>query len=281
QINLILLALILTDIWRVAQGRDAGIGVGIAAAIKLTPGIFILFFLLAGRIKAAVIAAGTFVVCGLIGFAVAPRASKLYWEHLFFDTKRVGAPYISNQSPYAAAIRIAQGAAHIGSWWAVIPIAFAAIGLATATILVRHDDWLGATAVTGTTGLLVSPISWAHHWVWVLPALVWLGRRGRPDRRADLPGLHGQAGVPPAAAGPGLGRDTTDRSARPKREMTLRTSRTLPVMSLAASDSRNATRWATSAASPKRRRVTVSVRLTRFLSGKITVMSWFSGPGVT
>jgi alpha-1,2-mannosyltransferase len=151
--------------------------VGIAAAIKLTPGIFILFFLLAGRIKAAVIAAGTFVVCGLIGFAVAPRASALYWEHLFFDTKRVGAPYISNQSPYAAAIRIAQGAAHIGSWWAVIPIAFAAIGLATATILVRHDDWLGATAVTGTTGLLVSPISWAHHWVWVLPALVWLVRQ--------------------------------------------------------------------------------------------------------
>src|ERR1035441_8308437 len=143
QINLILLALILTDIWRVAQGRDAGIGVGIAAAIKLTPGIFILFFLLARRTKAAVIAAGTFVVCGLIGFAVAPLASKLYWEHLFFDTKRVGAPYISNQSPYAAAIRIAQGAAHIGSWWAVIPIAFAAIGLATATILVRHDDWLG------------------------------------------------------------------------------------------------------------------------------------------
>ena len=177
QINLILLALILTDIWRVAQGRDAGIGVGIAAAIKLTPGIFILFFLLARRTKAAVIAAGTFVVCGLIGFAVAPRASTLYWEHLFYDTKRVGAPYISNQSPYAAAIRIAQGAAHIGSWWAVIPIAFAAIGLATATILVRHDDWLGATAVTGTTGLLVSPISWAHHWVWVLPALVWLVRQ--------------------------------------------------------------------------------------------------------
>jgi alpha-1,2-mannosyltransferase len=177
QINLILLALILTDIWRVAQGRDAGIGVGIAAAIKLTPGIFILFFLLTRRTKSAVIAAGVFVGCGLIGFAVAPRASALYWKHLFFDTKRVGAPYISNQSPYAAAIRIAQGAAHIGSWWAVIPIAFAAIGLATATLLARHHDWLGATAVTGTTGLLVSPISWAHHWVWVLPALVWLVRQ--------------------------------------------------------------------------------------------------------
>jgi len=177
QINLILLALILNDLWRVAQGRDAGIGVGIAAAIKLTPGIFILFFLLARRTKSAAIAAGVFLGCGLIGFAVAPHASALYWRHLFFDTKRVGAPYISNQSPYAAAIRIAQGAAHIGSWWAVIPIAFAALGLATATILVRHQDWLGAAAATGITGLLVSPISWAHHWVWVLPALVWLVRQ--------------------------------------------------------------------------------------------------------
>jgi hypothetical protein len=178
QINLILLALILTDIWRVSQGRDAGIGVGIAAAIKLTPAIFIVFFLLAGRTKAAVIAAGTFIVCGLTGFLIAPNASKLYWRHLFVDTRRVGAPYISNQSPYAAAIRIAGGQGHIGAWWVVIPLAFAVIGLAAATILARHHDWLGATAVTGTTGLLVSPISWAHHWVWILPALVLLVRSG-------------------------------------------------------------------------------------------------------
>ena len=92
--------------------------------------------------------------------------------------RRVGAPYISNQSPYAAAIRIANGQGHIGAWWIVVPLAFAVIGLATATVLARRQDWLGAAAVTGTTGLLVSPISWAHHWVWVLPALVLLIRAG-------------------------------------------------------------------------------------------------------
>lgn len=178
QINLILLALILTDVWRVSQGRDAGIGVGIAAAIKLTPAIFIMFFLLARRTKAAFIAGGTFILCGLIGFGVAPRASKLYWRHLFFDTRRVGAPYISNQSPYGTAIRIAEGQGHIGAWWIVIPVTFAVIGLTAATILARRQDWLGATAITGTTGLLVSPISWAHHWVWILPALVLLVRYG-------------------------------------------------------------------------------------------------------
>ena len=176
QINLILLALILTDVWRVSRGRDAGLGVGIAAAIKLTPAIFILFFLLARRTKAAFIAAGTFIVCGLIGFAIAPRASKLYWEHLSHDTRRVGAPYISNQSPFGAAIRIAGGQGHVGAWWIIIPLALGAIGLAAAAILAKRQDWLGATAVTGTTGLLVSPISWAHHWVWILPALVLLVR---------------------------------------------------------------------------------------------------------
>jgi alpha-1,2-mannosyltransferase len=178
QINLILLALILTDVWRVSRGGTAGIGVGVAAAIKLTPAIFIVFFLLAGKTKSASIAAAAFVGCGLIGLLVAPRASEQYWEHLSHDTSRVGAPYISNQSPYGAAIRIAGGAAHIGLWYVVIPVAFAAIGLAAAAILARRGDWLGATAATGTTGLLVSPISWAHHWVWILPALVLLVRSG-------------------------------------------------------------------------------------------------------
>src|SRR5580658_4666978 len=178
QINLILLALILTDVWRVSRGRNAGLGVGIAAAIKLTPAIFIVFFLLARRTKSALLAAGAFIGCGLIGFIIAPGASKLYWEHLFYDTKRVGAPYISNQSPYAAAIRIAGSASHIGPWWVVIPLALGVTGLAAAVLLARRGDWLSATAVTGTAGLMISPISWAHHWVWILPALVVLVRAG-------------------------------------------------------------------------------------------------------
>ena len=65
QINLILLALILTDIWLVSRGSSwlaVGVCVGIAAAIRLTPAIFIAFFLLARRTRAAFVAAGTFVL---------------------------------------------------------------------------------------------------------------------------------------------------------------------------------------------------------------------------
>lgn len=188
QVNLILLALIIGDIWRVARGRQAGIGIGIAAAIKLTPLIFIPLLLLTRRTRDALTAIGAFVVCGLIGYIVAPGDSGLYWHHEIYDTSRVGGPYVSNQSPYGAAIRLAGGAAHVGHWYLVIPVALGIVGLAAGTVLARHNDWLGGTAVTGTTGLLVSPVSWTHHWVWVLPALVILLQGGMRSRIAAAAG---------------------------------------------------------------------------------------------
>jgi Glycosyltransferase family 87 len=184
QVNLILMALVLADVWRVSRGRPAGIGIGIAAAIKLVPGIFIVLLLVTRRTKDAAIAAGTFVGCGLIGYVVDPAASRLYWTRLFYDSKRVSAGYISNQSLYAAAMRILGGPSHVGAWFLLVAAFLGVVGLWVAAILARRGDWLGAAAVTGTTGLLVSPISWTHHWVWILPALVVLMRGGVRTRIA-------------------------------------------------------------------------------------------------
>ncbi len=184
QVNIFLFALVLIDMWRVSQGRTAGLGVGLATAIKLTPGIFVLLFLLTRRWKDALVSAITFVVCGVIGYLVDPAASRLYWTKLFYDTKRVSVPYISNQSVYAAVVRILGGIGHVGLWPDLVSIVLGAAGLALAVTLARRQDWLGATAVTGVTGLLVSPVSWTHHWVWVLPALVVLLRGGKGARIA-------------------------------------------------------------------------------------------------
>jgi alpha-1,2-mannosyltransferase len=120
----------------------------------------------------------------MIGFGVDPAASRLYWTHLAFDTSRVGAAYISNQSPYGALVRVLGGAGHVGSWYYAIPCVLGIFGLALATTLARREDWLGAATVTGFTGLLVSPISWTHHWVWVMPMLVALARYGGNGRVA-------------------------------------------------------------------------------------------------
>jgi alpha-1,2-mannosyltransferase len=188
QINLILLALVLADVWRASRDRPAGIGVGIAAAVKLTPAIFVLLFLLARRGRAALTAVATFIACGLVGFLVAPGASRLYWTHVFYETNRIDAPYIGNQSPYGAAIRIFGGVGHVSHWYLLVSVVIGVAGLATAVVFARRGDWLTAAAVTGTTSLLVSPVSWTHHWVWILPALVVLARGGRGDRIAAAGG---------------------------------------------------------------------------------------------
>jgi Glycosyltransferase family 87 len=184
QINVFLLALVLADIWRVAQGKRAGVGIGLAAAIKLIPGIFVLLLLLTRRTKDALIAAGTFVACTGLGYLADPSASRLYWTRLFYDTSRVRVTYISNQSLDAAAARILGGVGHVGSWYLAIEIVVGALGLAVATTLARRSDWLGAAAVTGTTGLLVSPVSWTHHWVWIMPALIVMLRGGAASQVA-------------------------------------------------------------------------------------------------
>ncbi|NUT02198.1 MAG: DUF2029 domain-containing protein [Hamadaea sp.] len=184
QINLLLFGMILLDVWLVSRGRFGGVWIGIAAAIKLTPAIFIVFLLAAGRTRAAVTAVVTFVSCGLLGLLVAPEASRLYWLHLFFDTSRVGAPYISNQSPYGMLRRLFTNDPAIDAWYPVIPAVIGLAGLVIAARLARRGDWLAAVAATGVTGLLVSPISWAHHWVWVVPALAVLLRGGRASRVA-------------------------------------------------------------------------------------------------
>jgi hypothetical protein len=184
QVNLMLMALVLADVWRVSRGKPAGIGIGVAAAVKLVPGVFILLLLLTRRTRDAVIATVAFACCGLVGYVVDRSASRLYWTHLFFDTKRVSDAYISNQSLYAAAVRLFSGPGHVGAWFLLVLAVVGGAGLAVAAVLARCGDWLGAAAVTGTTGLLVSPISWTHHWVWILPALVVLMRGGMGSRVA-------------------------------------------------------------------------------------------------
>jgi Glycosyltransferase family 87 len=188
QVNVFLLALVLTDIWRVARGKRAGIGIGVAAAIKLTPAIFIVLLLLTRRTKDALIAASTFAACAVIGYLVDPSASRLYWTRLFYDTSRVRVTYISNQSLDAAAARILGGVSHVGTWYLAVEVIAGVLGLALATSLARRDDWLAAAAVAGTTGLLISPVSWTHHWVWIMPALIVLLRGSTASRVAAASG---------------------------------------------------------------------------------------------
>ena len=129
-------------------------------------------------------AAVTFLACGLIRYLMAPGASRLYWTRYFYDTKRVYPAYTGNQSIYGAALRIFDGPGHVGLWYLPLTIVAAVVGLGSAAVFPRRHDWLSAMAVTGVTGLLVSPVSWTHHWVYVIPALITLARDGKRARIA-------------------------------------------------------------------------------------------------
>ena len=172
QVNLLLLVLVCADL-RVLErgGRWAGVGIGVATAIKLTPAVFILYLLITRRFRAAATATGTAVSATVLAAVVAPDASRFFWTEAVWDTGRVGRlAYVSNQSLRGVVARLE--APEI--WWA----ALVAAALACWFFRVRRSDPAEGFAATGALACLLSPVTWVHHLVWLLPALLLLPRRG-------------------------------------------------------------------------------------------------------
>lgn len=176
QINLLLMALVLADLTVRADRRSCGVLVGLAAAIKLTPLIFVGYLLVTRRFRAATTAAATFAGTVLAGWVLLPAESARYWFHLVAEPDRVGGVGFSgNQSLLGALTRLSDGAAAARPVWAVAAVLAGAGGLAVAAALSAGGRERAGIAVCGLTGLLVSPISWTHHWVWIVPALIAAG----------------------------------------------------------------------------------------------------------
>ena len=194
EVNLILAALIGTDLlWRregsggisvssppEPAGQDGawwqGIGTGLAAGIKLTPLIFVAYLALTGRLRAAAVAAGTFAVTVAAGFGGLPGPSRTFWlGGAFYDQNRIGDPANpSDQSLSGAVSRLAGTGDPPRLWWLVAVLAVGLAGLAVAVWAHRRGYRMAGFGCCAVTGLLVSPISWTHHWVWAVPLLVWL-----------------------------------------------------------------------------------------------------------
>lgn len=167
QVNLLLMALVALDCLVARSRWPRGTLVGIAAAIKLTPAAFVLFFLLRGDRRAAVTAAVSGVVATLVAFVVAPGTSLRFW--LDNPVGGVsGAPFFTNQTFQAVLVR-----AGVDGW--VRPAAWlllSATVLALAVPVIRRAPAPLALVTTAAVALLVSPTSWSHHWVWIAPAVL-------------------------------------------------------------------------------------------------------------
>jgi alpha-1,2-mannosyltransferase len=179
QINLILLALIIVDLALPDSSRWKGIGVGIAAGIKLTPLIFIPYLFASRRTRAGVISLLSFAATAVIGFVVLPAASRAYWGGKY-DTHG-GPQRLMNQSINGVVQRLLHSDPAANKVWAALAIVVGVAGLAVAVWASRRGLELLGIVLCGVTGLLVSPISWSHHWVWVVPGLALMAggaRRG-------------------------------------------------------------------------------------------------------
>jgi alpha-1,2-mannosyltransferase len=174
QVNLLLAGLVLLDVAALRQGRRwAGVGIGLATAVKLTPGLFVLYLLLTGRRRAAGVAAGTALAATLVAAAVAPGTSWQFWTTVLWDTSRVGRlEKTSNQSLLGLLARLADPAPPNRAVWLVLAVAVLALAAWRVRQAARAGDDVAGVTLTGLTACLVSPISWTHHLVWVLPALV-------------------------------------------------------------------------------------------------------------
>lgn len=174
QINMLIFGLVMVDVVALRRQRAwAGVGIGLATALKLTPGLFVVFLLLAGRRRAAAVASGTFLGASLLAFAVSGGTSTTYWTSAVWDTSRVGhIDRTNNQSLLGVLARLTDPAPppHL-VWWA-LAAAVLAVGLTRAVRAYRAGDDVAAVTLVGVTGSLVSPISWTHHMFWVVPALV-------------------------------------------------------------------------------------------------------------
>ena len=174
QVNLILMGLVAFDCLAPRTRYPRGMLIGLAAAVKLTPAIFVLYFLAKRRYAAAGTATATFAGVSALGFAVAPTDSIRYWTTALFDADRIGgAAFATNQSLRAALVRFDLDPAVTQACW----LALAAVVLVLAWLGARRADRMVALLVVVTAGLLVSPVSWSHHWVWIVPAVVVAGVR--------------------------------------------------------------------------------------------------------
>jgi alpha-1,2-mannosyltransferase len=190
QVNLVVVLLVMWDLLSERRiGRwhaPMGVATGLAAAVKLTPLLFVPFLLLTRRFRAALTCVGTFVACELITFLVSPASSTSYWTKALFDPGRAGDLSIVDNQDLSATLDRLHHAVVPDSVLAPLLLLATAGGLWLAAVAHRRSSPLLGVLLCAATILLVSPISWVHHMVWVVPGILWLAladdrpRFGRP-----------------------------------------------------------------------------------------------------
>ncbi|MFD7504727.1 bifunctional glycosyltransferase 87/phosphatase PAP2 family protein [Streptomyces sp. NPDC059850] len=180
QTSVIPVLLVVLTVLPRTSGRQAGVLIGVAAALQPALLLFGVVLWLLGRRHSAALAGATFAACTVLAWAAMPRDSLTYWIH-HLGGAGLGEPAdsLANQSLHGLLLRIGlEGPVEL-ALLAVLAVAVAVVGLRRAVRYARDGQLLLAAAITGCVALAVSPTSWQYQQLWILLAVV-----GRVGRRA-------------------------------------------------------------------------------------------------
>lgn len=177
QINVVLMTLVIADCVPRRTPWPRGLLLGLAIAVKLTPAVFLLYFLLRRDMRALLVTTASAVGATLLGFALAWHDSWVYWTETLRDTDRIGSATLNtNQNISGMLARLGAGEDARFALWALLCCVVLGVTVWTVLRLLRAgpdgDDAVLAVVCVAMFGLVVSPVSWSHHWVWVLPTVI-------------------------------------------------------------------------------------------------------------
>ena len=174
QINIILWLLVLVDLDAMRRSsRWSGIGIGIATAIKLVPGLFILWLAASKRWRPMALAIGALSAATALGWALAPADSMTYWTDLLWESDRVGSVGDGrNNSVLGVIARILEPGSLRSGVWVLVLVAVLGVALVRSLRASQDNDFLAVAAIVGCASAVASPISWTHHLGFLLVALV-------------------------------------------------------------------------------------------------------------
>jgi alpha-1,2-mannosyltransferase len=183
QVNLLLMGLVALDCLLPRTRWPRGVLLGLAIAIKLTPAVFVLYFLVRRQFRPAAVAMASFAGYSLLGWLLAAGDSRAYWFGVLFDPDRIGgATYAFNQCFQAVLHRaMPDGPARTLVWIALVLATGVLAVVAAYRARAAGRDVL-ALLVIAVWGLLASPVSWSHHWVWIAPASLLLAKCARRSK---------------------------------------------------------------------------------------------------
>lgn len=184
QVDAVLAALAVADCAAVRTRWPRGALVGLATAIKLVPGVFIIYLLVSGRRRAARTAVLAAVAWTVGAYLLLPRDSHRYWTSVIFDSGRLGDNAgTENQSLRGLLLRFFLPGQAPGVIWVLIAVAVAVPGFLLARRLARQQWETAGIAVTALLLVLISPVAWIHYFLLVVVPIGALTGDGRRLRR--------------------------------------------------------------------------------------------------